>query len=82
MEVIEKLKNKEEPVDAASEEGEGANSEEKEEKAEPESEENSVSTDPEEETPVVTEEAEQPRKRTKLDTDTVVSATVVESGTK
>ncbi|VVA98079.1 unnamed protein product [Arabis nemorensis] len=61
MEVIEKLKNKEEP---------------------PESTENSASTDPEEETPVVTEEALQPRKRTKLDTDTVVSATVVESGTK
>ncbi|XP_013587843.1 PREDICTED: E3 ubiquitin-protein ligase ORTHRUS 2-like [Brassica oleracea var. oleracea] len=73
MEVIEKLKNKEEDK-AESEEGEDASMEEK---AESESEENCETTDPEVETPVVTEEAELPRKRAKLDTDTVVPATMV-----
>ena len=78
MEVIEKLKNKEEDK-AESEEVEDASMEEK---AESESEENCETTDPEEETPVVTEEAEQPRKRAKLDIDTVVPATMLESGMK
>ncbi|KAG5380372.1 hypothetical protein IGI04_028214 [Brassica rapa subsp. trilocularis] len=78
MEVIEKLKNKEEDK-AESEEVEDASMEEK---AESESEENCETTEPEEETPVVTEEAEQPRKRAKLDIDTVVPATMLESGMK
>ncbi|KAL0700930.1 hypothetical protein Bca4012_057052 [Brassica carinata] len=82
MEVIEKLKNKEEDK-AESEEAEDASVDEKEEKAESESEENCETTDhPEDETPIVAEEAEQPRKRAKLDTDTVVPATMVESDMK
>ncbi|KAL0733960.1 hypothetical protein Bca4012_010170 [Brassica carinata] len=59
MDVIEKLKNKEA--------GEASNVDEKEEKAETESEENSEITDG--------EDVEQPRKRAKLDTEAVVSAT-------
>ncbi|KAJ4890635.1 E3 ubiquitin-protein ligase ORTHRUS 2 [Raphanus sativus] len=59
MDVIEKLKNKEQ--------GEASSENEKEEKAETESEENSEITD--------AEDVEQPRKRAKLDTEAVVSAT-------
>lgn len=59
MAVIEKLKNKEQ--------GEASSENEKEEKAETESEENSEITD--------AEDVEQPRKRAKLDTEAVVSAT-------
>ncbi|CAH8386865.1 unnamed protein product [Eruca vesicaria subsp. sativa] len=74
MEVIEKLKNKEEDK-ADSEEVEDSNVDEKKEKAESESEGNYESADP--------EEAEQPRKKAKLDTtDTVVPATMVESDMK
>lgn len=74
MEVIEKLKNKEEEK-AESEEVEEASVDEKEEKAESESEGNCEGAD--------LEEAEQPRKRAKLDTtDTVVPATKVESDMK
>lgn len=76
MTVIETLKNKEEeaePVNASDEEGGSASVDGKSEITDAEEE---------EETPVVTEDAdEQPSKRIKLDTDTLVSsATVVDSG--
>ncbi|XP_010511358.1 PREDICTED: E3 ubiquitin-protein ligase ORTHRUS 2-like [Camelina sativa] len=48
-----------------------------EDDAEPVDEGEGSGTDPEEETQVVSEEAEQPKKRIKLDTDVAVSATVV-----
>ncbi|CAN8270248.1 unnamed protein product [Cochlearia groenlandica] len=70
MEVIEKLKKNKEDDKEELVDGEDANVEEKADSE----------TKPEGETIVLTEDTEQPRKRTKLDSEAVVSPIVVEAG--